>query len=112
MVYFIFGKRDIRCTYFPNSRVLNDLRQKELVFSPTALCQKACLELDSLDIKQLFAAGTIDFGASEARKKPCGEYTVITRLPDMREIHARLQNCDSTVTMLFLKHEETSCACD
>ena len=112
LVYFMFGKRDIRCSYFPNSRVLNDLRQKELVFSPTALCQKECLALDSLDIKQLFAAGSIQFDESEPRKEPCGEYELITRLPDMREIHYRVQNCDSTVTMIYLKHEETSCACD
>ncbi len=111
-VYFIFGNRDIRCTYFPNSRVLNDLRQKELAFSPKAACQKECLQLDSLAIKQLFVAGTIDFGASQPRKKPYGNYVIITRLPDMREIVARVQNQDSLVTILELTHQETSCKCD
>ena len=108
----MFGKRDIRCSYFPNSRVLNDLRQKELVFSPLANCQKECLGLDSLDVKQLFLAGSILFDESDARKEPCGEYQIVTQLPDEREINYRVQNCDSTVTMIYLKHEGTPCGCD
>ena len=113
VVYFMFGNRtDLRCDYLPNARVLKNLRSKELKYSPVAACQKDCLQLDSLDIKQLFAAGAVSFKDSEPRKKPCGEYKLVIRLPDMREIAARVENCDSTVTLLSLVHEETACACD
>ena len=113
VVYFMFGNRtDIRCDYLPNARVLKNLRSKELKFSATATCQRECLRLDSLDVNQLLAAGAIIFSESEPRKEPCGEYQIITRLPDEREIVARVQNCDSTVTMLTLQHEGTECTCD
>ncbi len=112
VVYAMFGNRsDIRCDYFPNARVLKNLRTKPMVMSDMAECQKACLELDSLDIKQIFAAGAVGFSESEPRKEPCGEYQLTTRLPDEREIVARVQNCDSTVVMLSLTHNGTECSC-
>lgn len=112
-VYAIFGNRsDIGCDYFPNARVMKNIRTKALVYSDLAKCQQECLKLDSLDMNQIFAAGKVDFSESEPRKKPCGEYIVVTRLPDDREIFATVENCDSTATLLNLSHQETSCACD
>ncbi len=113
VVYFMVSKRtDISCNYFPNARVLKDLRTKPLVFSDLAACQKACLALDSNDVKMLFAAGAVIFSESQPRKKPCGEYKLIVRLPDEREIVGLAQNCDSTVTLLSLAHEGTACECE
>ncbi len=110
-VYFLFGDRDFQCSYFPNSRVLKDLNAKDIVYSATANCQIDCLQLDSLALKQIFVAGSINFSNSEPRKEPCGEYEIVTRLPDLREILARVKNCDSTVTVLSVLHEETTCDC-
>ena len=62
-VYFMFGNRDFQCSYFPNDRVLNDLRSKEMVFSDQAACAQACLALDSNDIDHLLTAGQVDFEA-------------------------------------------------
>jgi len=113
VVYFMFGSRtDIGCDYFPNARVLKNLRTKPLVISDVADCQKSCLNLDSTDIKMLFAAGVVNFSESEPRKKPCGEYKLTVRLPDEREIVGMAQNCDSTVTLLSLVHTGTTCDCD
>lgn len=113
VVYFMFGSRsDIGCDYFPNARVLKNLRIKPLVMSDLANCQKDCLALDSTDVQMLFAAGAVVFDESEPRKKPCGEYKLKVRLPDEREIVGLAQNCDSTVTLLSLVHEGTTCNCN
>lgn len=111
-VYFMFGNRDFQCSYFPNDRVLNDLRSKELVFSETAECTKTCLKLDSNDVHQILVAGAVSFNESEPRKEPCGEYELVTKLPDDREIRARFLNCDSTATVLWFKKEGTDCGCE
>ncbi len=113
VVYAMFGNRsDIGCDYLPNARVLKNLRIKAHEYSPKAECQIECLELDSMDIAMMFAAGAVKFSESEPRKKPCGEYMLLTKLPDEREIDMRVQNCDSTVTVLSFNHKGTSCDCD
>ena len=111
-VYFMFGNRDFQCSYFPNSRVLKDLRSKELVFTDQAACEKACLALDSNDVQQFLVAGIVSFDNSQPRKEPCGEYELLTKLPDEREIRARFMNCDSTTTVLWYREEGTDCGCD
>lgn len=111
IVYFMFGNRDFQCSYMPNARVLKDIRSKQFFYSDLATCQKDCLGLDSLDIRQLLVAGAIEFSESEPRKEPCGEYELILRLEDMREIHARIENCDSTATLLSIKEKSTDCQC-
>lgn len=112
-VYFLFGDRDIQCSYFPNSRVLKNLRSKPLQYTDVAACQRNCMQLDSVAIAHIFAAGSVDFSESNARKEPCGEYQITTRLPDQREIAAWVENCDSTVTILNLQEVEgKSCPCN
>lgn len=111
-VYFMFGSRsDLRCDYFPNARVLKNMRGKTMHYTATAACQRDCLQLDSLAIKQIFAAGAVIFSESEPRKKPCGEYKLTTRLPDTREVSAWVRNCDSSITIVRLHHSETECPC-
>ena len=100
MVYFIFGNRDIQCSYFPTDRVLSDLRKKEIAWSDKAICQNTSLEMDSLDLQLLFTASKIDFQNSDTRKEPCGVYQL--QLENFRNtlLTATVENCDSTVTIL------------
>jgi hypothetical protein len=113
VVYAMFGTRsDIGCDYLPNARVLKNLRSKTHEFTAKAQCEITCLELDSLDIAMMFAAGAVKFSESEPRKEPCGEYTLLTKLPDNREINMQVQNCDSTVVVLAFSHADTPCACE
>jgi hypothetical protein len=113
VVYAMFGNRsDIGCDYLPNARVLKNLRTKAHHYSSQANCHIECLALDSMDIAMMFAAGAVKFSESEPRKEPCGEYVLLTKLPDEREINMRVQNCDSTVTILSFRHDGTTCDCD
>lgn len=113
LVFFIFGgRKDIRCSYFPNQRVTNDFAQKEVRMSDLAACQRDCLALDSLDVKQFFAAGDVDFSASEPRKKPYGYYKISTELPENRIVTATIENQDSVVVFLDIRQEGRSCPCD
>lgn len=112
-VFFMFGSRtDIRCSYFPNSRVLSNLSQKQVEFSALAECQKNCLQLDSIELRMFFIAGAINFSTSEPRKKPFGEYDLTYRTQQKQELKARVQNQDSTVVFLSIVNAETNCTCN
>jgi hypothetical protein len=63
-VAMVFSGKDTRCNYFPNARVLNDMRNKPFSFSEKAqqiLTQKW---VDTSDIKNSLTYGDIDFDKS------------------------------------------------
>jgi hypothetical protein len=60
----VFSGKDTRCNYFPNARVLNDLRNKPFQYSDKAsqiLTQKW---IDTSDIKNCLKFGDVDFDKS------------------------------------------------
>lgn len=68
-VALVFSGKDTRCNYFPNARVLNDLRSKPFVYSAKAqeiLNQKWVTETD---IKNTLTYGDVDFDQSNVELK-------------------------------------------
>lgn len=60
----VFIGKDTRCNYFPNARVLNNLRTKPFDFSPKAIEQMKQCQVDSTDIKNSLTYGDVDFDKS------------------------------------------------
>ena len=67
VVAAIFSGKDTRCNYFPNSRVLNDLRNKPFDYSENA--SQVLLEkwIDTSDIKNTLKFGDVDFDKSNIK---------------------------------------------
>jgi hypothetical protein len=68
-VALVFSGKDTRCNYFPNARVLNDLRSKPFVYSAKAqevLNQKWVTETD---VKNTLTYGDVDFDQSNVEVK-------------------------------------------
>ncbi|MGA9637492.1 DUF4258 domain-containing protein [Flavobacterium sp.] len=63
-VGLIFSGKDTRCNYFPNSRVLNDLRSKPFNYSEKASAVLAESWIDTIDIKNTLQFGDVDFDQS------------------------------------------------
>lgn len=109
-VYALFGQRtDISCTYFPNSRVLSQLRQGSLAYSDSASCQYECLELDSAAMVGFWWYGDVDFRASEPRKQPNGHYWIEHK---ERPWFMKVENQDTLTLVLGFKgsdFEECDC---
>ncbi len=59
--------------YFPNCRVLKDLRSKPIAYAPELEAQ---FTKDSVLWKSFFKDGTIDFGQSDTKAKPCKVYHI------------------------------------
>ena len=63
-VALVFSGKDTRCSYFPNARVLNDIRNKPFEYSDAALKTLAEPWIDKNDIKQSLTYGDVDFDKS------------------------------------------------
>ncbi len=60
----ILSGKDTRCNYFPNARVLNDIRNKPFNYSIEASRKLSEDWIDTLDIKNTLTYGDVDFDKS------------------------------------------------
>ncbi len=60
----VFAGKDTRCNYFPNARVLNNLRNKPFQYSNKASQILAEKWIDTIDIKNTLKFGDVDFDKS------------------------------------------------
>lgn len=63
-VSMVFSGKDTRCNYFPNARVLNDLRNKPFNYSTKASEILSQSWVDTTDIKNSLQHGDVDFDQS------------------------------------------------
>jgi hypothetical protein len=67
VVALVFAGKDTRCNYFPNARVLNDLRNKPFNYSIEASRKLSEDWIDTVDIKNILTNGDIDFDKSNIK---------------------------------------------
>lgn len=91
--------------YFPNCRVLKELRSKPLAFSEDVrdLIQRG--SADSLDLASFLREGSVEFRQSDARATPCPWY-IISHEVGGRNASLRTTNCDSLVTISEFRFAE------
>lgn len=82
--------------YFPNCRVLQDLRSKPLTFSDNLEALLSSNVIDSTDVQYFLKEGSVDFGKSNTKSLPCKTY-VIEGSVEGRPAAMQLENCDSIV---------------
>ena len=63
----MFMGKDTRCNYFPNARVLNDLRNKPFAYSDEVSAILSQGWIDSTDIKNSLTYGDVDFDQSNVK---------------------------------------------
>lgn len=97
MAYFFFGDRDIQCNYFPNDRVLYDLRKKDLTLSPELSAKLAAGEADTNGLSAALERARVDFKRSRIEDGQCNVYFL--DLKDMQKSF-EIENCDSTAVLL------------
>ena len=65
---FLNGK-DTSCSYFPNARVLKDIRTKPFYYSDISKEKIAKKLVDTSDIRKTLTYGNVDFGKSNIKVK-------------------------------------------
>lgn len=99
LVVFFFGDRDIQCSYFPNDRVLADLRKKELQFSESILCKNDCMKADSAFYAGVLNNAKVDFSYNHrGTNGSCNTYKLDYTLSEETHVFY-IQNCDSIATV-------------
>jgi hypothetical protein len=76
LVFFIkkkSGETGFEICYFPNCRVLKDIRSKPISYSGNL---EDRFSKDSALWYSFFKEGNIDFGASETKSEPCKTYII------------------------------------
>ena len=101
LVFFLkkkSGENGIEFCYFPNCRVLKDMRSKPLSFDEQLPAQFK----DTTFIASFLNDGDIDFGKSDTKTEPCKTYYIsLETEKGNQEIKA--QNCPDGLTILPIK---------
>ncbi|MDD3773249.1 MAG: hypothetical protein RBT46_07470 [Weeksellaceae bacterium] len=76
VVVFFFGPRSMQCSYFPNSRALEEAKLYPISYSESAKEAMETNQIDSIFLyKEIFKKSVItNFGTDEVRAKPCRIY--------------------------------------
>src|SRR3970040_2446141 len=88
----IFSGKDIRCNYFPNARVLNDLRNKPFHYSDKASQILAEKWIDTSDIKNTLKFGDVDFDKSNVELKKGKLYVIEGKTIKNQEVTLKVIN--------------------
>jgi len=91
-VAMIFSGKDTRCNYFPNSRVLNDLRNKPFYYSDKASFILAEKWIDTADIKNSLQFGDVDFDKSNVELKKGKLYIIEGKTIKNQEVILKVIN--------------------
>ncbi len=77
--------------YFPNCRVLKDIRSKPIAFANN---EQDTIRFKALEanIQSILLDGSIDFGKSDTKSKPCKTYYITKD-----DIELQLKNCTDRV---------------
>lgn len=89
--------------YFPNCRVLKDLRSKPFSFSESINVMLQEKALDSTDITSFFDVGEIDFGSSATKTSPCKIYIIENSIKGKNAV-LEVKNCTSKIVIKSLKY--------
>lgn len=107
MVYFFFGDRDIGCSYFPNDRVLSDLRKKDVVIGESVDWLNDAETTDSALIDDILLMGDVDFEKSITRNADSCNIYWIDYADEVRgSFSSTWVNCDSVVYLVELKAKD------
>ena len=95
VVAAIFSGKDTRCNYFPNARVLNNLRTKPFQYSDKAIQTLKEKWVDTADIKNTLTYGDVDFDQSNVSFKKGKLYIIEGKTIKNQEIILKVINYEN-----------------
>ena len=98
-VALVFSGKDTRCNYFPNSRVLNDLRNKPFDYSEKASKVLAEGWIDTVDIKNTLQYGDVDFDKSNTEFHKAKLYVIEGKTMKNIPIILKISNREDKATL-------------
>ena len=103
-VAMVFSGKDTRCNYFPNARVLNDLRNKPFLYDIEASKKLAEDWVDTTDVKNTLTYGDVDFDKSNIKEEGGKLYIIYGKTSKDQEITLEVINySDKAVVRNIIK---------
>lgn len=75
-LFFILNGKDTSCNYFPNARVLKDIRTKPFHYSDEAMKTLSEKWVDTADVRKSLTYGDVDFDKSNIKTDGGKLYTI------------------------------------
>lgn len=99
--YFLKGKAEeagVEFCYFPNCRVLKDIRSKPVFYSDEVISLMDTQIIDSTAIASFFKNGEINFNKSETKTSPCKTYLIENEVNEKKSF-LKVINCAEKVVV-------------
>lgn len=104
-LFFILNGKETSCSYFPNARVLKDLRSKPFHYSDVAKEKLTQKWVDTADIKKTLTYGDVDFDRSNIKQGSGKLYTVEGKNSKNEKITVEIINYSDKVVLKDIKKE-------
>lgn len=91
-VVLVLSGKDTRCNYFPNARVLNDIRNKPFHYDSIATQQMTERGISKEDLKSILTNGDVDFDLSNKPKEGGKLYVITGKSKTNQEITVEIIN--------------------
>lgn len=105
-VLFFLGGKKSSCSYFPNARVLKEIRFKQREISPQAAQFFETQKIDTVVIQKLLHQGKVDFTNSQtSSKEPCRVY-LINGEHRKQKLQLHIQECKETDSIATITKAE------
>jgi hypothetical protein len=98
-VALVFSGKDTRCNYFPNARVLNNLRTKPFQYSDKAMQTLNEKWVDTADVKNTLTYGDVDFDQSNVPLKKGKLYIIEGKTVKNQEIILKVINYENKAVL-------------
>lgn len=92
VVAIVLSGKDTRCNYFPNARVLNDLRTKPFQYDIEASRRLSEDWVDTIDIKNTLTYGDVDFDKSNIKEEGGKLYIIYGKTKKGKDITLEVIN--------------------
>jgi len=98
-VAMMWSQKGVSCNYFPNARVLNDIRKKPFHYSPQADSILSQGWITKSDIKTILTQGSVDFGKSNVAVPGGKAYVIEGQTSANQEVTIEVVNGSEKVTL-------------
>lgn len=106
-VALVFSGKDTRCNYFPNARVLNNLRTKPFQYSEKAIQTLNEKWVDTADIKSTLTFGDVDFDKSNVPVNKGKLYIIEGKTAKNQEIILKVVNYENKAILEEIIKKDT-----
>lgn len=102
-LFFVLNKKNTRCSYFPNDRVLKNISSKPFYYSDEASKKIAESWLDTIDIKNTMIYGDVDFERSNKKIGLGKLYVIIGKTTKNEPIEIIVENYEEKSVLQDIK---------